>query len=632
MTTPAATATATAPGKPVARTSTLLPTWLLLSSLLAIFVAERIFASGGLRDALFYGGFGLFALALSLRAKAMSVAIGDVRQVESRLLYAYVGVGAALALYALSTESGLSMLGWKDEAATRGGAALTALWMATMLVALFAVLFAELVYARMPIAQSVELRRVNTALQAGISLALSAVFLLSINYVASVRDVRKDVSYFRTTEPSSGTRSMIGKLDQKLKVILFFEPGSDVLSQVRPYFEGLRGASKHFVYEVKDVALAPQLATKFKVRGNGHVLLVRGSGDDQKGEFFRIGTELTEARTTLRKLDGTFQQSFTKLVRPERVLFLTVGHGERNAKSSDVKPEDGTKIMGDVLKRLNLKTQDFGVSQGLGSKVPETASAVLVIAPSIELLSEDVDTLRKYVQGGGRLLLMLDPGQKTGLPPLLAALGLEQLPGTVTSDTNFMARLHNPSDRTIVFSNTYTSHPSVTTVTRNQREVATVLVSGSALKAAPPSGGGPKPKVTFPLRSAREFWRDLDGNFERNGDEQNEALNLMAAVTIAGTGGKEGRAVVIGDGDFMTDKVAANHGNYLLFIDMLAWLVGNEELGGEVSSEEDVAIEHTREENKVWFYATTFAVPAPIVVLGYWVARRRRRRAEGKAS
>jgi hypothetical protein len=184
-----------------------------------------------------------------------------------------------------------------------------------------------------------------------------------------------------------------------------------------------------------------------------------------------------------------------------------------------------------------------------------------------------------------------------------------------------------------VFSNSYTSHPSVTTVTRNQREVATILVGASALKAVAPSpGGGPKPKVTFPLRSAREFWRDLEGDFERKGDEQYESLNLMAAVTIPAEGGKEGRVVVMGDGDFMTDKVAGNHGNYLLFVDMLAWLVGNEELGGEVSSEEDVAIEHTREEDKVWFYATTFAVPAPIVALGFWVARRRRRRAEGKAS
>ena len=81
----------------------------------------------------------------------------------------------------------------------------------------------------------------------------------------------------------------------------------------------------------------------------------------------------------------------------------------------------------------------------------------------------------------------------------------------------------------------------------------------------------------------------------------------------------------------MTNKLAPNNGNMLLFVDSLAWLVGNEDLSGEVSSEEDVAIEHTREKDKLWFYATTFGMPAPILLGGLWVARSRRRRAEKKS-
>jgi hypothetical protein len=115
--------------------------------------------------------------------------------------------------------------------------------------------------------------------------------------------------------------------------------------------------------------------------------------------------------------------------------------------------------------------------------------------------------------------------------------------------------------------------------------------------------------------------------------EQNEVLNLMAAVTfkLEGKDAGEGRAIVMGDGDFMTNKVAPNNGNMLPFVDSLGWLIGNEDLTGETSSEEDVAIEHSREQDKVWFYATTFAMPAPIVFAGLWVARRRRRRAEAKS-
>jgi ABC-type long-subunit fatty acid transport system fused permease/ATPase subunit len=85
---------------------------------------------------------------------------------------------------------------------------------------------------------------------------------------------------------------------------------------------------------------------------------------------------------------------------------------------------------------------------------------------------------------------------------------------------------------------------------------------------------------------------------------------------------------VIGDGDFMTDKVSTNNGNVMVFIDSLAWLIGNEELGAEVSSEEDVPIQHSRDQDKLYFYATTFAVPLPLLALSVWVSRRRRRPAE----
>jgi hypothetical protein len=611
------------------KTSSVLPSALLLSGLTAIFAGERIFGQGPVRNAAALFGLLLVVVALALRARAWASAQGDLRRVEGRLLAAYGGAGLGLLLYACSTDWGLGQLSLSDESAARARAVLTALWLVTMLVSLFAILFMELVYLRMPIPESVELRRVRTALHAGLTLALSAVFLLSINYVAIARDVRKDVSYFRTTEPSAGTRALIAKLDKPLKVVLFFPPGSDVTGQLRPYFEALAKANKKLKYEVQDVALVPELASKHKVRDNGHVLLVSGEGDAQKGESFRIGNELTEARATLRKLDGTFQQSFTRLVRPERVLYLTVGHGERNAKSSDLNAADGTAIMDEIFKRLNLKSQTMGLASGLGTQVPAEASAVLIVGPSEKFMPEEVETLLAYVRKGGKLFVMVDPEKDVGLAPLLAGLGVEQLPGTVVSETQHMRRTFNQSDRGIIFSNRYTSHPSVTTVTRHQREVATLFVNAAALKAAAVQSE-PKPKVTFPLRTSSEFWRDQNANFARDGAEQNESVNLMAAVSL-GTGDQEGRAVIVGDGDFMTNKLAPNNGNMLLFVDSLAWLIGNEDLSGEVSSEEDVAIEHSSEKDKLWFYATTFAVPAPIALLGIWVARSRRRRAEAKS-
>tara|TARA_B100001094_G_C17870729_1_gene641994 strand:- start:263 stop:682 length:420 start_codon:yes stop_codon:yes gene_type:complete len=135
--------------------------------------------------------------------------------------------------------------------------------------------------------------------------------------------------------------------------------------------------------------------------------------------------------------------------------------------------------------------------------------------------------------------------------------------------------------------------------------------------------------VSFPVRSTSDFWSDLDGDFTRDTNEALKALHLVAAVSlpakVSKTGNStQGRVVIIGDGDFATDALIKASGNALIMLDSLRWLIGEEHLSGSVSSEEDVAIEHRKDEDRLWFYATTFGLPLPLLLLGLWVGRRRR--------
>jgi len=222
--------------------------------------------------------------------------------------------------------------------------------------------------------------------------------------------------------------------------------------------------------------------------------------------------------------------------------------------------------------------------------------------------------------------VMFDPKENAGLDPLLGQLGLRALPGVLCSQRNSIPRTFSPADKARVFSNAYSAHPIVTTSSRHSNEVATVFVEGGALTRLEGRVLSPAPQITFPLRTTNEFWRDLDGDYEKDSNEPLEEMNMIAAITLRRGQGEEGRVVVIADGDFVTDQVIRNPGNMLVFVDSLRWLIGEEEISGDLSSEEDVAIEHTREEDKIWFYATSFAVPVPLLALGLWVAQRRRRR------
>ncbi|MBN1655296.1 MAG: Gldg family protein [Deltaproteobacteria bacterium] len=613
------------------KTTGLFPSALLALSLIILLVGERVFGEGTARQALSFAGVLVFVLSLGLRIRGLLRSDSEMRKAETLLLTANGGVALALLLYAFSGESALELFAVVDDAADSAQTVLLLGWTCLLAVSLCALLFMELVYNRMPLAESVELRRVKTALYAGLTLGFALIFLFCVNYVAKERDIRRDVSYFRTTQPSDGTLRLVRRLDRPVRIILFYRRSDDVLNQIKPYFSLLGKASKHIKLDVIDYAMAPELTRKNRIRDNGYVLLLRGEGEEEKGESFEIGLELTGARGKLKTLDALFQQHFRKLNRPKYSLQLTVGHGERNSDVDESTPGELTKGMETLLKRLNIRVSNLGVAQGLSSAVPDEASAVAIIGPREKFMREEAETLLSYVQNGGRLLLMLDSDMDVGLEPLLKGLDIQLLPGVVTSEKHFVRSRSQQSDQTVVYTNNYSSHPIVTTVNRHRSEVASVFARGAAVARRADSNLSIKPKVTFPVRTASDFWRDLDGDFAREQGEEKQSLNLVAAVTLARENKPEGRVVIIGDGDFVTDKLISNSGNSLVFVDTLAWLIADEQIAGDVTSEEDVPIEHTRDQDKIWFYTTSFAVPLPILCIGIWIARRRRRRQEARA-
>jgi hypothetical protein len=59
--------------------------------------------------------------------------------------------------------------------------------------------------------------------------------------------------------------------------------------------------------------------------------------------------------------------------------------------------------------------------------------------------------------------------------------------------------------------------------------------------------------------------------------------------------------------------------------DGIFWLQRDEAFAGEVISEEDVPVLHTRAENVFWFYTIIFGAPAVVLGLGLAMIHARRR-------
>jgi hypothetical protein len=111
-----------------------------------------------------------------------------------------------------------------------------------------------------------------------------------------------------------------------------------------------------------------------------------------------------------------------------KVVFTT-GHGERKAED---RSRDGFYALSESLKRDNCTVEEW---PSLGAnEVPPGTTLVVIAAPESAFTEPEVDVLKKYLAGGGRLLLFADaafaPGDPSkmadaGLGPLLAEFGLK---------------------------------------------------------------------------------------------------------------------------------------------------------------------------------------------------------------
>jgi hypothetical protein len=136
------------------------------------------------------------------------------------------------------------------------------------------------------------------------------------------------------------------------------------------------------------------------------------------------------------------------------------------------------------------------------------------------------------------------------------------------------------------------------------------------------------------VRAHPQTWNDLNANFAFDPPaETRKAWELAMVVTRKGKDKDkkdEGRIILVGDSDFVSDGVIGAYGNPLFVLDGSKWLVGDESITGEVTNENDVPIVHTKKQDQVWFYGSSFLAPALVLGIGFLVTGRRRGRAVRK--
>ncbi len=678
------------------------PAWvfpLYAAGMALVFLGERVLSGlekgGGAATAL--GALCVLA-ATALRFSPRFKTGGERQSIESLLAILSLTGVLALALYFATTDSGTAKLGLDGLAATKKEhvlGVLRVLWIALVAVSLVPMLFAETALAPMRRAERPESRRVRAAASAGLTLVVAAIYGALFVYAAGGVPWKADYSYFKTSRPSEPTRKIAASLPEPVKVVAFFPDVNEVRNEVSGYLRELAVDTPKLQVQVTDRLLSPKLAKELHATQDGVIIFARGSVN----YTVNLGTKIEEARPKLKTLDRDVKEQLLKLARAHLTAYLTVGHGELNdAARGKEDPGRSASIARTLLQKQNFTIKDLGLAQGLANEVPDDADVVLILGPSDPFGAEELSALRRYADRGGHLLIALDPdangsqlsalgtppgesslaeatpvasaatakpapsakpnkpGEKSApkdepaepAPPGMAALaGLAQLsysPTVLANDHAHVRLAYNNSDQTRLISNSFSSHASVSTLSRNAPAAAVVFFGAGSLERAP----GASAKIDFAVKAPSGSFADRNKNYVQDKEtEKSNPFNIAAAVSRPITGqptppaaaaasdkkpgekkpeAKEMRAFVVADTDAFSDLVMTNvRGNQFFLVDAVRWLVGEASFAGAETSEEDIHVESTKQQDLSWFYATIFGAPCAVLAAGVFISRRSRR-------
>jgi hypothetical protein len=656
------------------------PWWLTLvlaGGLLFFFLGERPFDHVDVvGNAL--TGLGLIAVlgSTALRLFGMTRADGQKRAVEKVLVLCHVGVVLALVLYAASTGWGRELLGKApppDDGLDKYGTSLRVLWGILILISFVPLAMAEIALGAADRDSlklggdkgsaadeaSIDRQRVTSMATSGLTIALALSFLMVTCNVAKERNIHRNLSYFRTSSPGTATVAMVESVSDPIVALLFFESVNEVKTEVRTYFETLADRAGNLEIQEHDRVLSGDLAERLKVTKDGTIVLIRKSELDDpevktpKTETFTVDTDWKKARTSqLKTLDSTVQKSLMKVIRDKRIAYLTVGHGEVNdpASAGMVRAGDTgakTQTIKTILGMLNYQAKDLGRGD-LAVDVPTDADVVMILGPLTELLDEELEALDRYLANGGSLLIALDPQRGGNLGLLEGRLGVRWDPRPLIDDSRPMVDRRNAADALILAATQFSSHASVTTLSKQgAKEGLPVFLGGSFDDAEfTRKVDGSEAKRTYVIESAKEVFRSLDRNlrFDEAAGEKRDTYHLAAAIEDAKALPAEAskdedkspengmRALVFGDVELFVDTIQLRVPlTQFVFADAIKWLGGEEALAGETESEKDVPIEHTRSRDAKWFYGSIVGAPLLIICIGMLVTsirggRRKRRK------
>ncbi len=337
-----------------------------------------------------------------------------------------------------------------------------------------------------------------------------------------------------------------------------------------------------------------------------------------------------------------FTNAIIKISREDNpVVYFASAHGER---SIDDEEQGGISILKSAI--INEGYEVKSLQRSLLQGVPDDADMLVIAGPRSPYTKEEADSVDRFLEGGGKVALLLDPNiSNPKLNPVVSILdtGLEDLTEkwgvTLGKDIVLERHLQLLRGQTIdpyIISQNYGSH-AITQPLSNRATFFQLVRSVVKSKQA-----NPDLTVTELISSSAgkgNSWAERDINTlinKQNAEPDDQDLNgpvSIAAVAErtkrpAGKAAVESKLVVFGDADFVANRyIRQEEFNYDLFLNTLNWMWGKQEqISIRPKQLRSSKLLLTPKQTNIIFYAAVLTIPELVLIAGLFIYWRRKSR------
>ena len=295
--------------------------------------------------------------------------------------------------------------------------------------------------------------------------AILLVIVGLLGFLANRYFWRFDVSESGVHSLSPQTLELLEDLDREVRATSFHR--GDARIAVRDLLDRYAYASDRFVVAYHDPNARPDLVEKFELSQTG---LSRGQLVLEIGEEVVKVDEVTEQRVT---------NAILRLVRAEdKKVYFVVGHNERAIEGQGAEEPIGYKQAAEALGNENYEVAALLLAAA--GEIPDDADVVIIAGPTQKFQPLEQRALERYLEGGGALLVAVDPRANTNIGETLSKWGVE------LGDDIIIDPLQSYQSPLVPFAGVYSvSHP-ITSKMREYTlfpEVRSLRVAGGRLAA-----------------------------------------------------------------------------------------------------------------------------------------------------